>query len=303
MFGYVTIGKNQLTEEEYRVFSAYYCGVCKATGKVASQIARLGLSYDITFLALVLSSLTVDGQMSECRCMLHPFKKRSCHLGDVSTEYAACAGVLLTYLKLKDDWTDDKSLKALFAMALFYRGYKKAKARLPKAYEVIKKQLDELSIYEKQGSNSIDDTAEAFAKILSELFVPDFVKDENERRKLAWLGYNLGRWIYVVDAVNDFNDDKKSGAYNPFIKMGYTDFEALAGETELSLTLTLEGISSAFELIDFKRNRDLVAKIIYISLKEKQRLILNGQGKERNESIRSSWRQRKCRRGNRKESI
>lgn len=284
MFGYVTIGKNQLTEQEYKIFSAYYCGVCKATGKYASQLSRLGLSYDITFLALVLSSLGSRSSLKDSRCMLHPFSKRSC-VESTAVEYAACAGVLLSYLKLKDDLCDDKSIKALIGTLLFYSGNKKAKSKLQREYNEIKKQLDILSDYEKQGSSSIDDTSEAFARILSALFVPDFIKDEKDRRKLSWFGYNLGRWIYVIDAVNDFNDDKKSGAYNPFIQMGYTDFHTLAKETELSLTLTLEGISSAFELIDFKQNRDLIGKIVYISLKEKQRLILDGQGKEKNESI------------------
>ena len=302
MFGYVTIGKKDLTEEEYKTFSSYYCGVCRATGKGASQLSRLGLSYDITFLALVLSSLTDDGKCEDGRCMLHPLQKRG-FMSDIAIEYAACAGVLLTYLKLKDDLYDDKSIKALIGTLLFHGGNKKAKAKLPGEYLQIKKQLDILSSYEKEGSDSIDDTSEAFARILECLFTPDFIEDEKDRRKLAWLGYNLGRWIYAIDAVNDFNDDKKSGAYNPFVKMGYTDFDTLAKEAELSLTLTLEGIASAFELIDFKRNRDLIGKIIYISLKEKQQLILSGQGKGKDESIPSSRRQRKCRRGNCKKSI
>ena len=75
MFGYVTVPKNLLTEEEYSVFRSYYCGVCKATGKCASQISRLGLSYDITFLALVLSSLRISGQTKKSRCIVHPIKK------------------------------------------------------------------------------------------------------------------------------------------------------------------------------------------------------------------------------------
>ena len=285
MFGYVTVGDNQLTEEEYGVFSSYYCGVCKAIGKYSSQAARLGLSYDITFLALVLSSLFDDGEEDMASCIIHPLKKRKYVKGDRAVEYAASAGVILSYLKLIDDWHDEKSIKALCAAGLFLHGYKKSKKQFLDIYGSIKKQLDILSGYEKANSASIDDTAEAFGRILEILFTPSFIDDEKLRRKLSWLGYNLGRWIYMIDAVNDLEKDIKNGSYNPFINMGYSDRKKCGADMELSLTLTLDGIASAFDLIDFKKNKDIIGKIIYISLKEKQRLILNGQGKENNESI------------------
>ena len=138
-----------------------------------------------------------------------------------------------------------------------------------------------LSGYEKNGCSSIDDTAGVFGEILEILFTPPYIKDEKLRRKLAWLGYNLGRWIYIMDAVSDLESDIKTGAYNTFKEMGYYDKKSCAEDMELSLTLTLEGIASAFELINFKRNRDIIGKIIYLSLKEKQRQILYGEkGKE-----------------------
>ncbi len=303
MFGYVTIGNNQVIENEYSVFSSYYCGVCKATGKIASHIARIGLSYDITFLALILSSLEEKSQCKDTHCVIHPIKKRKYITDDKAVSYAAATGVILTYLKFKDDWHDDKSIKALLGMAAFWRGCRKAKKLLGKEYAVIKNQLDILSDYEKQGSDSIDDTAEAFGRILECLFTPEFITDEKQRRALAWLGFNLGRWIYVIDAVNDFKKDLKSGAYNPLIKMGYTDFETCARDMELSLTLTLDGIATSFELTDIKQNKDLIAKIIYISLKEKQQSILSGDRKDSNEPVRSSRSSRKCRRGDSQKSI
>lgn len=285
MFGYVTVGENQMTEEEYSVFSSYYCGVCKATGKCASQISRLGLSYDITFLALVLSSLSSDGKFREERCIVHPKKKRKCIKYDSAVEYAAAAGVVLTYLKLKDDWCDERSIKALLGMAAFFLGARKAKKLLMREYPVIDSQLRILSGYEKAKSKSIDDTADAFGKILECLFTPDFVKIEGQKRALAWLGLNLGRWIYMIDAVSDIEKDVKTRSYNPFIEMGYKDFRKCADDMELSLTLNLDGVATAFELIDFKKNKNIIAKIIYISLKEKQRSILCDAGKVKNESL------------------
>lgn len=280
MFGYVSINKAQLSETEYEVFTSYYCGVCRAMGKRATHISRLGLSYDITFLALVLGSVFDTGEAREAFCPIHPQKKRLSRFCDNSIDYAAQAGVMLSYLKLLDDWRDEKNIKALCGMAVFRRGYKKVVKALPREHRIISEYLDKLSRLESEGSQSIDDTAEAFGKILEGLFTPEFVTDKALRRKLEWFGLNLGRWIYTIDAVNDFEKDLKSDSYNTFVKMGYTDKCDVKRDMELPLTLNLDGIASAFNLIDFKKNTDLIGKIIYLGLKEKQQLIFQGKETE-----------------------
>lgn len=284
MFGYVTVAKGQLTEQEYEVFRSYYCGVCKAEGKRASQLSRMGLSYDITFLAIVLSALEDDGITRSERCAAHPFSKRGCIHDDEAVNYAADMGALLSYLKLADDWHDERSIKALFGMALFLPGYMRLRRRCRKQLETIKKQLDALSVLEKEKCADIDAVADTFANLLGALFSPDTVKSESDRRALEWMGYNLGRWIYILDAYNDAEEDSKNGAYNPFLADGVTSPEELKGsrkaDIELALTFTLENIASAFELINFKRNKSIVGKIIYTSLKQKQRLVLSGMEQE-----------------------
>lgn len=303
MFGYVTVDKSVLTEDEYKVFCAYYCGLCKSIGKNVSQISRLGLSYDITFLALVLASVSGGNKVRNKKCILHPFTEKEIVSDNTAVSYAASAGCVLAYEKFRDDFADDRNIKALLSALIIGSGYKRACSELERECEIIKKQLRLLCELEKSHCASIDDTADAFAKILETLFTPDFIENENERRALAWLGYNLGRWIYIMDAVNDFEDDRKSGAYNTLSEMGYADFEKCSEDMRLSLTLTLDGIASAFELIDFKCNKDLIGKIVYIGLKEKQQLILDGRGKDKNESIRGSRRKRKCGRGNSQKSV
>ena len=155
MFGYVTVCKNALSEQGLKTFKAYYCGLCKAIGKRCSQSARLGLSYDITFLAIVLSSVCKNEiSMKDKKCVLHPIRENICVENDTALNYAADMGVILTYLKLLDDWNDDKSIKALFSMLLFANGVRKAKKHYPREYESIRKCLDELSRLEKNNCNS-----------------------------------------------------------------------------------------------------------------------------------------------------
>lgn len=271
VFGYVTVGKNQMTEDEYAVFRTYYCGLCRAMGKAASQVSRFGLSYDIAFLAIVLSSVA-DAEPIEDhgRCMAHPFKKSRYYKYDPVLEYCASAGVILGYAKLADDVSDDRSIKAVLGMLALKRGFKRSRRRCPEVYTAVKERLQRLSELEKNGCTSVDEPAEEFGRITELLFTPDFVTGEATRRALAWFGYNLGRWIYILDAYNDYEQDLKTGAYNPFIAAGGLDAEAV----DMSLTLTLSNIASAFELIDFKRNGDLIGKMVYISLRQKQNSIL-----------------------------
>lgn len=284
VFGYVTVAKGQLTEQEYEVFRAYYCGVCKAEGKRASQLSRLGLSYDITFMALVLSSLAEDGNICSERCVAHPIKRHNCVRSNEAVNYAADIGALLSYLKLVDDWHDERSLKALAGIALFYPGYMRVRKRRKTQLEIINEQLAALSRLEKEKCADIDAAADTFAKLLGALFSPDTINNNGDRRALEWMGYNLGRWIYILDAYNDAENDYKTGAYNPFLADGATSPEELKGcrleDIELALTFTLENIASAFELINFKRNKSIVGKIIYTSLKQKQRLVLSGKGQD-----------------------
>lgn len=278
VFGYVTVAKDQLTEEEYETFCAYYCGVCKSAGKYASQASRLGLSYDITFLAIVLSAVTADSTCSPCeRCIAHPIKKRKCVHNDKAVDYASAMGVMLDYLKLADDWHDEHSIKALFGILLLLPGYRRVKKNYRAQSELIKKQLDILSRLEEANCDSIDEAADAFAKILEGLFTPDFIENENRRRTLAWFGYNLGRWIYIADAFHDIEKDKKNHSYNPLISAGMTDKEQCKAALEPSMSFTLENIASAFELTDFKQNKSIIGKIVYTSLKLKQQLILSGR--------------------------
>ena len=278
VFGYVTPDKGGLTEAEFESFRSVYCGVCREIGKKASQVARMGLSYDITFLAMILSSaLYEDTEIKEAGCLAHPIKKRAFYANDIAVGYAAEVGVLLQYLKLADDWHDDRSIKALFGMLMLYRGYRKVKRKHIKEYTAIKKRLDELSRLESELCGSVDMAADTFAGILEILFTPGLVKDDALRRTLAWLGYNLGRWIYIIDAYNDIESDRRSVSYNPLVISDHTD----PGDIELSLTLTLGNIASAYELIGFKKNRELIGKMIYLGLKEKQKTILYGNNDEK----------------------
>lgn len=283
MFGYITPCKCQLGEDGFEQFRAYYCGLCKAMGNQCSQASRLGLSYDAAFLAIALSSaLEHDCVQKYERCIVHPFKKNLCVKHDKAVNYSACMGVMLSYLKLLDDWRDERSIKALGGMALLWSGVVRARRRYPKEYKYIRDRLNELSRLEDENCGDIDKAADCFARILQRLFTPEFIEDRDTRRILDWMGYNIGRWIFVIDAVNDLERDYKKKNYNPFL----ADFDGdiseyvktTAKNSRMSLTFTLENAASAFELLKIYKNSELLYKMIYDSLRVKQDTILNKIG-------------------------
>lgn len=289
MFGYVNVFKSELKVCEYEQFRAYYCGLCKAIGK-NSQVARLGLSYDMTFLSIILSSISEDNIINKhARCIAHPLNKRMYVTDDIATAYSADMSIILAYLKLKDDWHDEKSIKALFGMIGYYRGVRKIRNIYKREYDEMISWLDKLSELERNSCDDIDIVADCFANILRVLFTPDFITDDNLRRTLDWLGYNTGRWIYIIDAFNDIEKDCKNKSYNPFLSKYNNNIDdhkkELSTKLDLSLTYTLSSIASSYELLDIYKNKGILDNIIYLGLKHKQDLILTKGMTEINESL------------------
>jgi len=279
MFGYVNVFRDDLKVKDYMNFRAYYCGLCRSIGKNCSHLSRLGLSYDMTFLAILLSSLSPDiTEYIKKPCVAHPFRKRASVIGDNAVDYAADISVILFYCKMKDDWHDDRSFAALSAIIAFRKAYKKASSRHPALTELIIKQLSALSELEKQNCADTDLTADCFAKITEAIFSPDFIGEKN-KRPAAWLGYNIGRWIYIIDAYADIDKDLKKKNYNPFLA-GFNNKNIdgyklnLAKQLDLSLTFTLENAVSGLDLMKIYKNEEILKNILYLSLKLKQDEIL-----------------------------
>ena len=57
MFGYVGANWKELTQVQQDRYGSVYCGVCRRIREQSSNFARLGLSYDITFMSMRLMSL------------------------------------------------------------------------------------------------------------------------------------------------------------------------------------------------------------------------------------------------------
>ncbi len=279
MFGYVNIHKDLLRVCDYNNFKGYYCGLCKQLGKKFNQITRLGLSYDMTFLAILLSSLNSDVCMVKNEtCIVHPFTKRPVRYNDNAIKYSADMSIILTYLKLVDDWKDEHSLKS-FLRIFYFRHFNKTVRKYLEIFEKIKTNLDSLTKLEKQNCDDVDMVADCFGKVLMAVF-----DNDNSNKALAWLGYHIGRYIYIIDGYSDIEKDVKNKSYNPFVnKFGSKTNEQLEN-VKKSLLVTLNEIANAFNLLEIKQNKELLENIIFLGMRKNvDKLCLRKE--EQNESV------------------
>lgn len=279
MYGYVRPVKSELRIREYEQFRAVYCGLCEALKRRCGFLARFVVNYDLTFMAMALSDY--DGCMQKKRCPAHPFRRRYCLCGAASLDTAADYSVILAWWKLRDDIQDKTGLKRLvsrIALLLLRPAYRKAVVNNSQFDQVSRQCLVELEALEKQKSSSLDQTADCFARILA---ATAEAKSEPDRRIFRELFYHLGRYVYLLDAIDDLTDDWKSGSYNPLIyrfrlqngQLGQKDRESLRN----TLNLSQNCMASAFRLAATNPWTPILENIIYLGLPLAADKVLSGQ--------------------------
>ena len=259
MFGYVRIKKMDLTFREFDYYKGYYCGLCKYLKENHGEVSRLSLNYDITFLIVILTALyKLDSDITYERCIANPLKKKMRIVNEI-TEYAASMNILLSYYKLEDNLYDDNGIKDKLAYELYKGKLKKAYEKYPQKAEYIKQQLGNLRELEKQESKSIDKVSNTFGNLMGEIFV--YKKDEYEQN-LRNIGFNLGKYIYILDAYEDLEEDNKKGRYNPFID--YIDKkEELKNKVDRLISMSLGMATKNIEQLNLEFNKSIIDNIIY----------------------------------------
>lgn len=269
MFGYVMANVSELTQDEKDRYTGVYCGICRQIRSRSSNFARLGLSYDMAFLALLLMSLyEPEENGGDNACILHPIKKRA-WFDNEYIRYAADMNVALAYYKALDDWNDDQSHKAKFAASLLRKELPAIEQQYPRQCEAISRCIDTLSQMESANCANPDEPAGCFGQLMAELMV---YRDDMWAPALRGLGDSLGRFIYLADAAIDYRSDAKHGKYNPFLAMG-------TGEDwkrwENYLVMAMGRCTEYFERLPLVQDKKLLDNILYsgiwVELRRKQK--------------------------------
>ncbi|MBQ8304455.1 MAG: hypothetical protein IJX79_05900 [Clostridia bacterium] len=283
MFGYVRAYKPEMRVKEFEMYKAIYCSLCKKLGKTYGILSRFTLNYDFTFLCLLELSLS-EKPCELCRknCTFNPFKKCN-YCTDLSEGFdlPAAAAMIMLYYKITDNIEDEKGIKRLgarVAKMVFSSSHKKAAKAHPETEKIVADYIAEQREFENQGKFDLDAAADPTAKALGKIFLL-FGKNSADQRILRRLGYCIGRYIYIIDAVSDYESDLKHGSYNPF--NGHKVQEMIESAKQ-AVNLSAAEAARAFELLDICKFKDILGNIIYLGLEETSKEVFEKVGKEKN---------------------
>ena len=279
MFGYVLSDKPNMLIKDYILYRGYYCGICKCLGKNHGQLMRFTTNYDIAFLDILLHNIYgINPECSMESCVLNPFKKKLIVKNDNITLKSVYANDILIYYKAEDLIKDGDKRKGKIARRITKKAFKKAKAELPEVEEIVRNQYEKLRVMEKEGETSIDKVSDCFAVLLRDSIKA--LAGEFSSYDIEEMCYFLGKWIYLIDALDDLEKDYKEKNYNVFL-LKYGNFEDKKtfidnnrSEIEELISGAYNMIKNSFERLKFNIGDGILTNIIWYGLNTKSLQIL-----------------------------
>lgn len=262
MFGYVIANKPELKIREFARYKSYYCGLCRRLRVENGRLSQITLTYDMTFLVILLSSLYEPKEYDEeHRCVVHPAKKQKIVYNEI-TNYAADMNVLMSYYHFEDDWQDEKKVSGLCGQKAFATKAKKIENKYPRQAKVIREQLKELTLLEEKNETHPDKISRPFGQLMSEIFV---YREDAFGDILRRFGYFLGKYIYLLDAYMDLEKDMKKGCFNPFVTC-YNEEDFDQNITNM-LDSTIREAIVEFEKLPLDLDLPILRNILYEGVK------------------------------------
>lgn len=283
MFGYVAIDKPNILVKDFYTYKGYYCGLCKVMGKNYNQLLRLTVNYDIVLLSLLAHNYEdVEPEFDMQRCILHPVgKKFSVAISPKLLGKVGDINIILAYFKVLDDVLDDGSRK-LIEKYLRSR-YKKLKIRYPILCESIDKSYSRLRELEADGCLDYEMLASCFGDIMVAV---GRAVTENADKLLDDLMYNLGKWIYYIDAIDDVAKDFEKKKFNPFLtkkdEANQAYFEKMDVIWRQLLYTAIGNIKDSYDKMKINISEGATSNIIYMGLNARTEFVLKKRGQKCN---------------------
>ena len=258
MFGYVTINSNELKEGEAGRYRAYYCGLCRSLHKSYGRVGHVTLTYDMTFLVILLNSLyEKELSLVSSRCIVHPAGRHDMLCG-VFSEYAADMNIMLSYYNLLDDWRDERRVLKKAAAMLLSGRMKQLAVKYPRQNAALERYMRELLQIESSEEDDLEKAALLTGELLAEIFV---FEEDVWARLLRRMGMYLGKFIYLMDAFEDVDRDIAGGSYNPL--KGIRDREDFPDLCRDILMMQMAECCRAFEQLPLELDVGLLRNILY----------------------------------------
>ena len=258
MFGYIIVNKAELKFKEFDIYHSYYCGLCQVLKERYGALGQMSLSYDMTFLLMLLTELyEPETRVAHCKCIAHPFEKHETR-SNILTEYIADMNVLFTCYKCQDDWEDEKKFIPMVYGRMLEGRSKKQQERYGQKVSTIRLLMQKFTEAEKSGTADIDTMAGLFGEIMAQIVV---CREDEWSEILGRFGFFLGKFIYLMDAYEDVEEDIRKGTYNPLKKLyEEPDFEE---KCKTILMMMMSECCKEFEKLPIVDNVDILRNILY----------------------------------------
>ncbi len=287
MFGYIRVYTPDLRVSEYETYKSAYCGFCKQLGRDYGQLWRFTLSYDFAFVKLLLEGLK-EGKVTACkkRCIAHPFHKRYCMACDDSDRLLSAAAVLLSSAKIADNIEDSRFFGRLFwKFIAFITGFSVRKAA--RDFPLLVQAAGDLTKAQKQAEHheqvTRDRAADPTGQMMA-LFFEQLSPDAVQKRILHELGYQIGRYVYFIDALDDLEKDKKKGNFNPFLLGMHREWSQQKQEIKAGALATINrcigGAIEAYELLEIHHMKKILDNILYFGLQTTAKTVSEKEKKQ-----------------------
>ena len=277
MFGYIQPDSPYLFIKDEKLYKALYCGLCKSIGKGCGQRARTALTFDMAFMSAIVHNIRrEDVEIKKARCGLHFIKRRPIAKTDDTTVLLGCINTVLAYYKLCDD-KQDGDRKAILRH-LYKKGVKRTAKKHPRVIEIIREQIEKQSLLEKEGCSVIDMACEPTAEMMKQLSV--YVLKEYSTPQTEGLFYDLGKWVYLADALDDYEKDVKKGRYNVLYKaFGCADKCEAVEKNRDEINFLFDSLFADMRVrlskIEFAFNHDLTDNIILRGIPLRTRALIS----------------------------
>ncbi|MCD7920837.1 MAG: DUF5685 family protein [Clostridiales bacterium] len=279
MFGYIYINQKSLSDENKKQYQAYYCGLCHVLRRNCGVRGQMLLNYDMTFLIILLTGLyELPNEELKFVCPLHPGRKKTAYVNEAS-RYASDMNVLLSYYNLVDDWKDDRSYPKHVISLMLKRDYSRISRKYPRQAKALDTYITKLDLFETRKEDNIDAISGLTGEMLGEIFA---WRNDIWAEELHCLGFYLGKFIYLMDAYEDLEKDKKKNEYNPFQRLAEDnpkDFETIS---KLILTSMMSECAKSFERLPILQHADIIRNILYSGVWSKYEYLQEKKKKRRN---------------------
>ena len=277
MFGYIIPLKNELKVKDFNKFRTYYCSICSEIKNKFGNIPRFGLNYDTTFFAILLDGLSPKKTKSfASSCVRHPLEKRKFFYSN-AINYSSDLNISLIYYKLLDDKLDNKTILPSLLLKILYPYYKKVTFK--NIDNILNENLTKLHTIEKNSSKySLDEICHPFSDIIGRILkeYPYEINEDNTltRNNLYSFGYSFGKWIYLIDALDDLKSDMQSNiSFNPIEKsfninnLPYESFiKSIKSDIDFLLIALISNCEEKLKKLPLNKNQEIIENVINLGL-------------------------------------